>query len=114
MAVLALAWAAPARSSDWNRTDTAVEAAVLASVACDWMQTVNFTQRHTFYESNPVLGATPSAARVHAYFAAVAAAHAAAAYVLPRPWRSVWQVAWFGIETGYVVHNVRAGVAISF
>ncbi len=132
-AILAVAAAlalAPVRASaldPWTATDTKVEIAYAALHLADWSQTARLSKwggewyetspggmwlrRPT--EANPILGATPSLARVNVYFASALVTHALVAAILPGPWRRAWQTATIGIEVGFVAHNAQGGVALT-
>ncbi|HTT70588.1 MAG TPA: hypothetical protein VMG32_05150 [Anaeromyxobacteraceae bacterium] len=113
---LALAAAGSASAHDaWTPADTALEAAAATLQVLDWSQSLYLAHGgpiahgHDGEESNPLLGSRPSYAKVNAYFAGTFAAHLAIAYLLPRPYRALWQVLWFGVEGDAVVHNMNIG-----
>jgi len=113
--------AGSARADGWTKADTVLEVSGAALHVMDWSQTLdiaraqvrppgaNFT-RPRFAEANPILGDRPSASAISTYFAGTLLAHAAIAYVLPHPYRTVWQMLWLGVEGGSVANNLHAGV----
>lgn len=104
-----------ATADDWTRADTAREITYQLIAAADWAQTRSIAKPNSgFDETNPFLGAKPSAAHVNKWFAAGAVAHAAVSYALPADWRRWWQWASISFEGGYVAHNARLGVKIDW
>ncbi len=114
--------AAPAFASDnskWTWGDTALEAAFAGITAMDWDQTRALANHYDPYvwETNPLLGHHPSVSRVNAYFPLYIVTHAAVAYVLPKPWRTIFQSIWIGYESDQVYNNRKkysAGVCLHF
>jgi hypothetical protein len=95
----------------WNARDTVLEGAMLALLVVDWRQTRNIAAHPSLWEeTNPILGAHPSAARVDAWFAASAVAHVAAAYVLPPRWRTPFQLLSISAEGLCVSRNFAIGI----
>jgi hypothetical protein len=107
----------PARGegkSTWTTMDTSLEVVYGAFHVMDWSQTLHFVRNpERYYERNNILGRYPSEGRVNSYFALTLAGHAAVAYVLPKPWRTIWQSVWIGIEANQVNRNRELGVGIS-
>ena len=114
----------------WTGTDTALQAVFIVTVAMDWSQTLEISRtcdRPRFYarethiterprvyeEGNPFLGHCPSEGRINAWMPAGIIAHTAIAYLLPRPYRTIWQSFWIGAETATVQNNRRIGLGIS-
>src|SRR5574337_410575 len=91
----------------WTATDTVIEASFAAALGADWLQTRQIT--HAGLETNPILGKHASRSKVDAYFATSLAGHALIAAALPRPYRTVWQCIWIGIETEVVRQNYELG-----
>lgn len=112
--VLTVALAAPA----WQpgpKTDLALEAAFAVALAAD----VALTWDRQYHaggplreEANPLLGRRPSPDRLILYNVTGLVAHAAIAYLLPRPWRSLWQGGWIAAELTYAGANVMVGARI--
>ncbi len=122
-ALLALAPSARADDRGWTATDTALEASFVLSMAADWSQTMAIARARPVQvdastvvvteETNPFLGRRPSPARVTGWFAGLTALHVAVAPLLPRPWRTVFQVVPTVVELGYVGHNLGIGIGFS-
>ncbi len=114
IAALVAAGGAPADARDarrWTAGDTALELTYLAVQTVDWMQTRHFL-REGSTEANPILGERPTRGTLVAYNFAAMTLHAAVAYVLPRPWRTVWQCVWIGAEAWTIGGNVRTHGAL--
>lgn len=100
----------------WTIGDSALEAVFLASLAVDRGQT-NGAQdmgRKEIGWARHFIGEDPSSGQVNRYFAACAALHAAVAYALPKPYRTVWQSFWIGVEFKTIDSNVSAGIGMRF
>ena len=109
--------AAPAHSSekaDWTWTDTGLQVTYLTLHTMDWTQTLHIARNpDKYYEMNQTLGRHPSEGRVNSYFAATALLNTGAAWLLPKPWRTMWQVGFIVDRYAYVQHNRRIGIGIS-
>jgi hypothetical protein len=84
---------APRRRADrlWRAIDIGTLVASTMMLACDWSKTHRSAARGWAggqWESNPVLGAHPSATEVNVYFASTAVVNAAIWYALPKKWRA--------------------------
>lgn len=110
MVSLVVLMAAPARASEWTAKDTVIEAAGATLHLLDLSQTLRISADPRFVEHNPILGQRPAASAVTTYFVGTLLLHAAVARVLPQPYRTMWQLAWIGVEGGCVANNVRAGI----
>ena len=106
----------PVFGSDWTKADTAWQLGYLALHVADWGQTRNIVKREGegYYETNPILGRSPSLRRVDTHFAVTALAHTAISYALPPDWRRRWQMVTIGIEAGYVGYNYSIGLKMDF
>lgn len=106
-----------ATSRQWTKTDTLLEVGFLAVEAIDWSQTVQmaeFSEAHrSITDVNPILGPHSTPWGVTGYFATTTALHAGVAYLLPKPMRAVWQMAWIGLEAGTVAHNIQWHVGMA-
>jgi len=114
LAILLLV-ACPAHADEWTKEDTYREAAYLALHVADWGQTLEVANHpDEYHETNPVLGSHPSRGRVNAYFIATGILHPVVSYVLPRPYRELWQYGTIGIEIICVGNNAAIGVGFGF
>jgi hypothetical protein len=102
--------ARPAAAHDarrWTTTNTVLELSLVTATLVDTTQTVHFL-RQGEEEMNPIVGPRPAAGKLLAYNGVALGLHAAVAYVLREPYRSLWQCVWLGAELGQVGSN--AGV----
>ena len=100
----------------WTATDTALQVVFLATLDVDRAQTV-YGSKHHFEEvgfARSFIGPHPSSGRVNGYFATCAVLHTTVAYVLPKPYRTIWQSFFIGVETSSIRHNVNAGISVRF
>ena len=105
------------QADEWTKADTAREAAYLAFHIADWGQTHNLIHRREkegYWETNRILGKTPSIKRVDSYMAFTMLAHIGISYILPRGWREAFQYTTTGIEAGVVIHNNSVGLKVMF
>ncbi len=103
---------------EWTWTDTGLELALVGLAVADRQQTLEFTQNHdkypTWTESNPFLGRHPSRDKLNAAIVLGLGAHYLIARELPRPFRTIWQAVFIGIEIDAVSCNYMGGVRVSF
>lgn len=104
----------------WTAGDMALQAAFLLALAVDRAQTEEFV-RHPRPGANEevgwarhFIGAHPSVGQVNGYNAACAILHTAIAVTLPKPYRTVWQSFWIGVEVNTIDSNVNAGISMRF
>ena len=97
----------------WTGADTALELTLVGASVVDDAQTMSVMRRDSGYETNPLLGKHPSDERIIATSVFGLATHAVIAYILPHPWRTVWQGMWIGIEIDAVEHNRSCGTGVS-
>jgi hypothetical protein len=100
----------------WTATDTALQAIFIAATAVDWSQTLDisrsYERRCPYYERNPFLGRKPGAGRINTWMSTTILAHTAIAYLLPKPYRTVWQSLWVGLEIGQIHQNRQIGLGV--
>ena len=111
-----LLFAARTEASDhhWTRTDTALEVSYIALETMDLLTTsVVAAQPSKYREVNPLLGAHPSHLEIDAFFAATTLAHVGISYLLPSPYRRVWQLTTVAVKAGFVGWNVHAGIQVA-
>jgi hypothetical protein len=109
----------PARSEDlnaWTKTDTALQAIVLAELAVDRAQTREAQTRRQpeLGWARTFIGTHPSHTQTDTYFAACALLHTAIAVALPKPYRTIWQGVWIGIEHEAISTNTNVGISMRF
>jgi hypothetical protein len=129
LAVLLLGFPTQALAAGkWTRADTAFQLGVISLQVADWGQTRAIANGYTsdyidgngvprtktYYETNVLLGQNPSTGRVDAYFAASILGHTAVAYLLPQPYRRIWQSLFFVVEAHFVIRNDSIGLKVDF
>lgn len=113
--IIAILTATAADADEWTNIDTALQLTYTAVHCMDWAQTRNIARNpETWHEKNPILGSHPSIDKVDAYFAATLAAHTAISYLLPDPYRNIWQSVWITVEAGQVAQNYGIGIKARF
>ncbi len=128
MAFVLFIFASSAAALDpWTKTDTAFQAAVVATQIADWSQT-RYAARswnwkaegrgngtHAYYkENNPLLGEHPSGDKVDSYFAVSIVGNALVSAILPNPYRRIWQTISIVYEANVVRRNYQVGVRMRF
>ena len=81
-----------------------MEATVEAMLIADVVTTLH-NQAHGAIEENPILGKRPSPGSVLGYNLAVMAIHPLVTYILPRPWRELFQCGTIMVETYALMVN---------
>lgn len=114
LALLLASAALPSHSEDWTLHDKQLFSAGLILHVCDWAQTRQIARDQTrYYESNVLLGESPSSTRVNNYFVGSALLTAAAAHLLPQYRRAILTGV-LVIEASVVAQNQSIGVSIKF
>jgi len=98
----------------WTKEDTALQLTYTVLHVADWNQTLQIVDSEDHEETNVILGRHPSKDEVNIYFASTLMAHYYVAHILPKPYRSYWQMVWIGIEYDVVRHNTRNGLSVNF
>jgi transcriptional regulator with XRE-family HTH domain len=98
----------------WTKVDTALELTYQTLRYIDWKQTLYIGQHPKEYgEANQVLDGNMTHSNINRYMGFLAVTHVAVSYVLPKPYRSIWQAITI-IEVGNAVQNNRKlGLAIN-
>lgn len=106
--------ASPAAAlENWNTQDIVLESVGASLHLVDWSQTI-YISRNGHNEANPILGQHAPLGKIHLYFAGTLALHVTVAALLPRPYRTIWQSIWIGVEAGAVSRNFSLGVQLSW
>lgn len=101
-----------AYAEKWEWQDTALESAYAATLAVDYVQTVQITRDGR--EVNPIMGRSGEKVPPAVYFPVAFAAHAAAMYFLPRDYRRVVQGMSVGISFLNISRNYSVGYGVFF
>lgn len=102
---------------EWKSHNTVLQATATALIVADWAQTRQFVHNQPgtgqpYEKVNPFLRHNPDI--VDIYFPACIILNAAVAYVLPEPYRTVWQSGSIVFEAVIVERNHSLGVKIKF
>lgn len=118
---------------EWSKTDIALQSVYTVLHVIDWGQTrylttqrnisVIKTNGNTCYygpctystqvskiETNFILGKFPSKTEVDLYFASTLVLHTAISYILPKPYRTLWQAGTIGLEAYVINNNFNVGI----
>jgi hypothetical protein len=87
--------------------DVTLQASFVALMAIDWAMTEHELRSHSAIEQNPILGHKPTTLGLATYNVLVMSGHAAIAYILPRPYRTVWQSIGIGIQGKVVYMKIK-------
>jgi hypothetical protein len=114
-APIKVGWSLPLRVS-WSRSSILLASGFAASLLMDAGQTRGLARGgwNGFHETNPILGRSPSVARINVYSAVAGLTVLGVAAAVParvRPW--MLGVA-FVVETLVVAGNARAGITVGF
>ena len=102
--------------SKWTWEDTALQTVYSGLVAADYAQTLHITRDPVHYyeaEADRFIGKYPSKRKVNAYFSAMLLGHTAISYLLPKPYRTIWQGAYISYEYNTIQENRSIGLGIS-
>lgn len=113
---LCVLWSsAEAADWTWRTADTVREATWVTLHVVDWGQTLDIArQPERFHERNPFLGKHPSVGEVNAYASVWLLLHPTISFVLPPPYRDVWQYVSIGVTGSAVVMNFAVGLRVRF
>jgi hypothetical protein len=102
----------------WATEDYVLQISAVTLQVTDWMQTSHAmkNQADTIQENNPLLGQQPSRGRLTIYFLGCISGHTVIAMVLPKPYRTIWQSFWIGVQTRQIGRNIQVvgGLRLSF
>lgn len=115
-AVLAALVSSSAVKADaWTVEQRYMGAALAAATVVDWAQTRYIADSGgRFYETNPIIGRSPTVRKVATYFAASMLIGAAVLDALPTEYRDVALKAGLVLELLVVSNNARIGVGVKF
>jgi len=103
-------------AGDWTTVDTVWQSAYTLALIGDCAQSRDAANYYPYkyMETNPVLGEHPSKGRIDNVCLATAIGHLGISYLLPAPWRRVWQVGTTVVEVGVVIHQHSIGLKFQF
>ena len=107
---------APAHA--WDKTDTLLQGAYMATHITDWGQTRSISESCNsdgrYYETNLVMGTCPSMQTVNLYFIGTGLLHVGVAHTLPKKYRRMFQLGTLGMQINYISNNQQLGLKVSF
>jgi hypothetical protein len=117
----------PATSFAWfdkpTVEDYILQTGFIGLMIADWKQT-NWIVDHpiiyhddfytTHEEWNPILGKHPSKKKIATYFSTCIVLHSGISYLLPKPYRTFFQLSGIAIELRVTTDNYYSGVKINW
>ncbi len=112
----------------WTWEDTALQTVYSGFLVADWSQTLHTARDHItqhnfrtgftpYYESQDgaqrFIGKYPSKRNVNMYFTTMMIGHAAVSYLLPKPYRTIWQSFYIIYEYDTVQKNRDIGLGVN-
>ncbi len=102
----------------WTTLDTSLQVAYSGVLITDWVQTLHATRdRNNHFENGfagNFIGKYPTKRNVNYYFSSILIGNAAISYLLPKPYRTIWQTINIFIEYNVVQSNRRHGIGVKF
>jgi hypothetical protein len=113
-----LTFCTDAQAEEWTLADSTWQLAATSTLLIDYAQTEDLVHQghnHDYHETNPILGAHPSAGAVRRYFAGAVVLDYLVARALPQgPLRRAFQMGTVGIELATIGHNKHIGIGVRF
>ena len=99
----------------WTTQDTVLQSAFVALTCIDLWQTYTFLYiDKDGKESNPFMGEHPSKQRFFIIGGGWIVLHSTISYIIPKPYRAIWQFVFIADEIYFIHHNYSCGVRIKF
>ncbi len=92
-------------AAQWQTEHTVLAATSSATIAADWLLSVDAVRRGNFDEMNPLLGPRPSVGRLNTYNILVLGGNLAVGRLLPSQLRTLWFMAVASFESAIVLHQ---------
>jgi hypothetical protein len=101
----------------WTTQDTVLQLTFTISFIIDVWQTYTFLysekyQKQNYYETNLILGENPSKVKLFTYNSVCVLSHTIISFLLPQPFRMIWQCIWIAVEIYAIRNNYEIGVRI--
>ena len=100
-------------AAQWQTEHTVLAVTSSATIAADWLLSVDAVRRGTFDEMNPLLGSRPSVGRLNTYNILVLGGNLAIGRLLPGKLRTLWFTAVASFESAIVLHQYNVGLRIN-
>jgi hypothetical protein len=115
LVLLALLLAPAANAAaQWQTEHTVLAATSSATIAADWLLSVDAVRRGSFDEMNPLLGSRPSVGRMNTYNILVLGGNLVIGRLLSGRLRTLWFTAVASFESAIVLHQRNIGLRIDF
>lgn len=103
----------------WTKEDTILQGIFITTLAIDMWYTYTFLYTGNYrergiYETNPILGKYPSKNKLYLYSISGAILHTGITYILPKPYRNMWQSFWIGGEMYAINYSYSLGIKLKF
>jgi hypothetical protein len=99
----------------WTTQDTVLQSAFTALTCIDLWQTYTFLYiDKDGAETNPFMGEHPSKQRFFIIGGGGIVLHSAISYIIPKPYRAIWQFIFIADEIYFIHHNYQFGVRLKF
>lgn len=108
-------------SDKWSLQDTILEGTFMSLVLIDVMQTRYFLDMppkyitkdgkdyiQTHEENNIFMGEYPSKTKLYLLSSSGIILHLGISYIIPKPYRNIWQSVWIGMRIKNIYHNYQA------
>jgi hypothetical protein len=95
---------------DMKQTIWISEHPVINESYYDYNRNIFVSKKRYYSESNPILGSHPSKKNIIKYFSVCMLIDTSIAYILPVPYRNIFQLGSIFIEINPIIHNYNAGV----
>lgn len=102
------------KACKWSVADTILEAGSETLIFIDYGETKYGIDDGLYYETNPIMGRYPSQNMIDNYFITSLVLHPIISYVLPKPYRTIWQAGTIFIEINTLNNNHKEGVKFQF
>ncbi len=99
----------------WDSIDTALQATFLTTLMVDRGQSLtDVHKRPELGFARVFVGSDPSQRQLNQYFLGAALVHTGISVLLPKPYRTIWQSVWIGVEAETIRRNTVVGIGIRF
>ncbi len=94
--------------------DISLQLSFTAVALADTFQTYCALHHGGFQEMNPILGHHPTDFELFTLSGSAIIIHTFIAYLLPQPWRFLWQMVWISVESYMVINNWSVGARFQY
>jgi hypothetical protein len=99
-------------NNKWTTQDTLLQLSFISDATIDWLQSRSSLRRT---ETNPIFREDhPSKQKFDRYCSTGIILHTGISILLPKPYRTIWQCFWTGVEANAAFKNYNMGIKIKF